>query len=551
VVKNLVVNASTLTLATAETKAVAGGVLSGAGSDASVTQVLPGDGVSLIGARITVANDANVNAASLLWSKAVADGENVLAGFSGGVSQAAAGASPHVRIQLIGVDLNAGGNVSIGSSAQAQSRADATASSRSLANASGATVTPTNRSTSVVNTVAGTNGVPTRVVAGGNLTLKANAGEAASGLASSPSYSFVTVGKATAAGYMQGGAFADIGAGTVLYAGTDLTVEVNESKAYIPGQVSFTGGPQADGQGNSASSSLTHRSVAKVDIGDGAALTAPSGRLTVSANGGGGGGNEVSSSAAARLFPSPSYPSKAETNINSSTEVNLGNSALTGRNVFLSANSNVLVTNVGSGGFGSLTQHDAVNVTALVTSGQRFQLTLMEIRGGVPSSESVTASATAAASDGMTNRGPRTTIDSLTKKEEVPPWAKNLPRPVPFGGPDVHTTQAGSNGRPASRVVLGSVSQPIVPQGRDSGPGVIPEQSERDLATKLRPEADEETTGGTTAFDLDHAALLSVLAERARTDAEDATGDNALDRFFRALGSDHRVNFTLGDRRTA
>src|SRR5262249_11252779 len=144
-VNNLVVNARSLTLANADTKAVAAGVVSGAGSDAGATQTsTTPDSVSLTGARITVANDATVRAASEQRSRVFADGLNVGAA-TAGVSLASATTSPDVRVQLAGVTLSAGRDVILGSSAQGQSVADATASGGGVLSGGGATVSPTSR----------------------------------------------------------------------------------------------------------------------------------------------------------------------------------------------------------------------------------------------------------------------------------------------------------------------------------------------------------------------------------------------------------------------
>ena len=77
-VNNFTLNARSLTLASANTKAVAAGVVSGAGSDARVSQTSSSpDTVTLNGARIVVANDASVIADSEQQSQAFADGLNV------------------------------------------------------------------------------------------------------------------------------------------------------------------------------------------------------------------------------------------------------------------------------------------------------------------------------------------------------------------------------------------------------------------------------------------------------------------------------------------
>ncbi|MFO0840973.1 MAG: hypothetical protein U0797_01060 [Gemmataceae bacterium] len=413
VVNNLVVSARSVTLANANTKAVAGGVVSGAGSDASATQTSTNpDVVSLTGARITVAGDASVMATSEQRSSVSADGLNVGAA-TAGVSLASATTSPDVRVHLAGVTLTAGRDVTLGSSAQGRVSPDATASGGGVVVGGGATASPTSRPSARLSTSSGAAGVPTRVSAGGRLHLFANDGVTALGTASSPSYAFVSVGAATATGVQAGVASTDVGAGTALTAGTDLTVSAFESQAIVNGSV-LVGFLRAEGAASSATSSFSKSSGVSVVAGDGAALTA-GGRLTVSASTGG--TTSVESSAPIGGLFKPALPSRASTAIGSLTAVRLGNSALSGRDVSLSATTTESVTNVGYGstsfftGGDVLRQNDVVGVSALVTSGAGFRLKAATL--------SATANATASAVNGSTNGNPRTTINSLSRSEDV------------------------------------------------------------------------------------------------------------------------------------
>jgi hypothetical protein len=412
-VNNLVVNARSVTLASANTKAVAAGVLSGAGSDASATQtsVTP-DGVFLTGARITVANDAAVNATSEQRSHVFADGLNVgLA--TAGASVASAVTSPEVYVQLTGVTLTAGRDVRIGSSAQALSVADATASGGGLfVVGGGATVSTTSKPLAHLNTETGATGVPTRVSAGGTLTLQARNGDTALGTAANPSYAFASLGAATARGNELGGASIHIGAGTGLTAGTDLTVSASESQAFVAGSV-LVGYLEADGAGNAASSSLIKSSTVAVNVGDGATLTA-GGRLTVNATAF---GDANVRSSAAKVLSGPARPSSATSTTVLHTSVWLGNSNLSGRDVSLSASNGLHVTNQAAGstniftGGKLLKQNDTATLIATVNSGTGFRLTAASL--------APTASATASAVNGSTNDDPRTFIDTLDRTEDV------------------------------------------------------------------------------------------------------------------------------------
>ncbi|MFO0935895.1 MAG: VCBS repeat-containing protein [Gemmataceae bacterium] len=407
-VSNLVVSARSSTTANANTKAVAGGILSGAGSDAGSTQTSPdtGDGVFMTGARINVANDVSISGRSEQASNVTADGFNVGAA-TAGVSLANATVSPNVQVKLTGVTLNAGRDVSIDSSAQGQENTNATASGGGALVGGGAEVNPTVNATAVLTTT----GV-TSLTSGRNLSLNANTGLSVNGTAASPSYGFLSVGAAKAKGNEVANTKVDIDTSSTLFAGGDLSVSTQDGDAQIGGAIQI-GSLRADGQGNSATSSLTYVGNMLVRFGAGSRLNA-GGNLAATAN-----GNvnpRVSSSAAIGGFFRPAYSSQASSATTESVLLSLGDAVLTAQNVKLEANSHANISNYADGstsiftGGNVLQQNDSFIGSGTVVSLPGFRVTT----GSLSVAGTVTAFAR-----GGTNSNDRSTINTFKPNERV------------------------------------------------------------------------------------------------------------------------------------
>jgi hypothetical protein len=409
VVNDLVINAHSLTIATAQAKAVAGGVLAGNGADAQAIQTsTTPDGVFLIDSRIAVANDASVNATSWEQSEVNAYGLNV-GGATVGVSHAEASTAPDARVEFTGVTLTAGRDVKIGSSAQGASIADATASGGGVLVGSGATVKPTSKPNATVTFTAAGFGEQNRVTAGGALAITAEDGMNASGTADSPSYGAFSVGAAEANGVENGSAGINIGQRTHLVAGSDLTVNASEVPTVTIGPV-YIRGVFATGTASSASSKLVRTSHATVTVGDEVNLKA-GGRLAVHATTD---GTTHVSSAAPFSLSGPSKSSRADSETTSVSSIDLGNSSVSAQVVDLSAKTNVLVENELKGfspvlpGGTSLNQNDKVSVTATIKSGSKFYLKAVEWNP-------LPVAVANAIADGLTNNDPRHVIDGGNK----------------------------------------------------------------------------------------------------------------------------------------